>query len=82
MIGTPALLVVEAAAEVEELEAEEVVAEAVVEATPLEELAAPPMCIPSWVVMEDTRFCINSGGGAEPPAGGGGIREVMSTLFI
>lgn len=70
MIGTPALVVVAATEEVVELEAEAVVVEDVVEAEPLVELAAPPICIPNWVVMEDTRFCINSGGGAEPPVGG------------
>lgn len=50
----------------EETEAEEAAAE-VVEAGAVVEGVAPPMCIPSWLVMEDTRFCISSGGGADPP---------------
>lgn len=74
-MGTLALVVVEAAEEVVELEAGVVVVEAVVEAVPLVELALPPICIPSWLVMEDTKFCINSGGGAEPPVGGNKDQE-------
>lgn len=61
------MLAVVAEVEDEETEAEEAAAE-VVEAGALLEGAALPMCIPSWEVMEDTRFCISSGGGADPPA--------------
>ena len=63
-LGTPVLAVVAEVAE--ETEAEEAAAE-VVEAGAVVEGVAPPMCIPSWLVIEDTRFCINSGGGADPP---------------
>lgn len=68
-LGTPVLAVVAEVAEEEETEAEEAAAE-VVEAGAVVEGVAPPMCIPSWLVMEDTRFCISSGGGADPPVGG------------
>lgn len=67
-LGTPVLAVV-AEVEEEEAEAEEAAAE-VVEAGALVEGPAPPICIPSWEVMEDTRFCISSGGGADPPTSG------------
>lgn len=67
-LGTPVLAVV---ADVEEVETEvEEAAAEVVEAGALVEEVALPMCIPSWEVMEDTRFCISSGGGADPPVSG------------